>query len=126
MTPERWKQISQLYEASRLLLAGDRAAFLAEACGGDASLQQEVEALLQQPTSPAALEGLTPSAIAGLAAGRDASPLTGRRFGAYLVQERIGEGGMGEVYRARDTRLGRDVAIKVLPAPFAEDPDRIA
>jgi serine/threonine-protein kinase len=126
MTPERWKHISQLYEASRLLPLGERAAFLAEACHGNASLQQEVQALLDQPTSPAALDGLRPAGIASVIEHGVAPPLTGRRFGAYLVQERIGEGGMGEVYRARDTKLGRDVAIKVLPTAFAQDPGRIA
>ena len=55
-----------------------------------------------------------------------ASVLTGRRLGAYQVHERIGVGGMGEVYRARDTRLGRDVAIKILPRLFTSDPDRLA
>jgi serine/threonine protein kinase len=85
-----------------------------------------VLALLDQPTSPSGLEGLTPSAIAR-AIGDDAGAgLTGRRFGVYLVHERIGVGGMGEVYRARDTRLGRDVAIKVLPPAFANDGDRLA
>ena len=55
-----------------------------------------------------------------------APALTGRRLGVYHVQERIGAGGMGEVYRARDTRLGRDVAIKILPRVFTADPDRLA
>src|SRR5580765_2920252 len=109
MTPERWKQISQIYEGARLRAANDRAAFLADACAGDASLQREVQALLDQPTSPEGLEGLTPSAIAH-AIGNDGEGLTGRRFGVYLVGERIGVGGMGEVYRARDTSLPRDVA----------------
>src|SRR6476619_4492553 len=49
----------------------------------------------------------------------------GARLGPYEIAEMIGRGGMGEVYRARDSRLGRDVAIKVLPAPFATDPDRL-
>ena len=52
--------------------------------------------------------------------------MTGQRIGIYHVQEQIGAGGMGEVYRARDTRLGRDVAIKILPAVFTRDPDRLA
>src|SRR5262245_13360755 len=126
MTPERWKQISLIYEGALMRAASDRAAFLADACAGDASLQREVQALLDQPTSPKGLDGLTPSAIAH-AMGDDAdSGLTGRRFGVYLVHERIGVGGMGEVYRARDTRLGRDVAIKVLPYAFASDADRLA
>src|SRR5688572_18059379 len=53
-------------------------------------------------------------------------PLTGRRLGVYEVHELLGAGGMGEVYRARDTRLQRDVAIKVLPGAVAGDPDRLA
>jgi serine/threonine-protein kinase len=126
MTPERWKQISRIYEDARLHAASDRAAFLAEACAGDPSLQREVQALLDQPTSPKGLEGLTPSAIAQAIGNADNGGLTGRRFGVYLVGERIGVGGMGEVYRARDTRLGRDVAIKVLPQAFATDADRLA
>ena len=55
-----------------------------------------------------------------------ASVLTGRRLGAYEVRERIGVGGMGEVYRARDTKFGRDVAIKILPRHFTSDPERLA
>ena len=54
------------------------------------------------------------------------SSLTGRRLGPYELHERIGAGGMGEVYRARDTRLGRDVAIKILPRAFTDNPDRLA
>jgi len=54
------------------------------------------------------------------------SSLVGRRLGVYQVEALLGVGGMGEVYRARDTRLGRDVAIKVLPAQFTSDPDRLA
>jgi serine/threonine protein kinase len=126
MTPERWKQISRIYEGARLRDGSDRIAFLTEACAGDASLQREVQALIDQPTSPEGLERLTPSAIAHAMANDDSGGLTGRRFGVYLVRERIGVGGMGEVYRASDTRLGRDVAIKVLPQAFATDPDRLA
>ena len=112
MTPERWKQISRIYDDARLRAGSDRVAFLAEACAGDASLQREVQALLDQPTSPKGLEGLTPSAIAEAIANDDRGGLTGRRFGVYLVGELIDVGGMGEVYRARDTSLPRDVAIK--------------
>ena len=52
--------------------------------------------------------------------------LTGRRIGVYQIQTLLGAGGMGEVYRARDTKLGRDVAIKILPEMFTTDPDRLA
>jgi serine/threonine protein kinase/Tol biopolymer transport system component len=127
MTPDRLKQISQIYADARTRRASEREAFLAEACAGDASLQREVQALLDQSTSPHWLDGLTPSMVApALGPVDEGVNVTGRRFGAYLVHERIGVGGMGEVYRARDTRLGRDVAIKVLPRAFANDADRLA
>jgi eukaryotic-like serine/threonine-protein kinase len=126
MTPDRWKQVSELYDAARARQTDARTAFLAEACGTDEALRQEVQALLDQPTSPRVLERMTPSAVAGAMGSEAGSDLTGRRFGPYLLRERIGAGGMGEVYRARDTKLGRDVAIKVLPQAFADDPDRIA
>ena len=126
MTPERWKQISLIYDGALTRAVGERVAFLTEACAGDASLQREVQALLDQPTSPKGLEDLTPAAITQAMGETTGVGMTGRRFGVYLVQERIGGGGMGEVYRARDTSLGRDVAIKVLPQAFATDADRLA
>ena len=66
-----------------------------------------------------------PSVPMPMSNGADTSALTGRRLGPYKVAARLGAGGMGEVYRARDTKLERDVAIKVLPDIFAADPDRL-
>jgi serine/threonine protein kinase len=66
------------------------------------------------------------AAAASLVSNAGQSALTGRRVGVYQVLAPIGAGGMGEVYRARDTRLGRDVAIKILPRAFTDDPDRLA
>ena len=63
MTPDRWKQISQIYADARTRRPSEREAFLAEACAGDASLQRDVQGLLDQPTSPQGLEGLTPSMV---------------------------------------------------------------
>jgi serine/threonine protein kinase len=60
-----------------------------------------------------------------LVSDTDASVLTGRRLGVYQLRELLGAGGMGEVYRARDTKLGRDVAIKILPHHFTSDPERL-
>jgi serine/threonine-protein kinase len=126
MTPDRWKQVSRLYEAARVRPVSERAAFLVAACGSDSRLRREVQSLLDQPTSPAALEHLTPSIVEQAMGEASHSPLTGQRVGDYLVGERLDSGGMGDVYRARDTRLGRDVAMKVLQPAFARDADRLA
>src|SRR5688572_5003811 len=127
MTPERWQQIEALYHAVRARPVEARPAFLVEACGGDEWLRREVESLLAQPVSaegmldrPAADAVPMTSDIAGDGA------LAGRRLGAYLFQQRIGAGGMGEVYRAQDVKLRRDVAIKILPLAFTNNPDRLA
>jgi hypothetical protein len=95
-------------------------------CGDDEALRREVQGLLDQPTPPPLLEGLTPSAVAQAMGDDPGSSLAGRRLGVCLVHERIVAGGMGEVYGARDTRLGRDVAIKVLSQAFADDAERLA
>jgi TolB-like protein len=104
----------------------ERAEFLAEACGSDDALRHEVQSLLDQPTSAPWLEGLTPSVVTQAMGEVNTPTLTGRRFGDYLVGECIDSGGMGDVYRARDSRLGRDVAVKVLQPTFADDPERRA
>jgi len=122
VTPERWRQVSRLYEAARACPAAERAAFLAASCESDAALCQEVQSLLDQPTSLPVVERLTTSIVAH---AMEDVILTGRRFGTYLVGERIGSGGMGNVYRARDTQLRRNVAIKVLHHELAHDPERL-
>ena len=104
----------------------ERAAFLAEACRGDADLQREVESLLGQPDSgDGLLAGPGFGAAARLATGGQALG-PGRSLGLYQLQGLIGVGGMGEVYRARDGKLGREVAIKVLPHAFTSDAMRLA
>jgi len=127
MTAERWRRVEELYHAALTRDEGSRAAFLAEACAGDGALRMEVESLLQQPASAEGfLDGFAVAMAAQLVIDPGASILTGRRLGVYHVEARIGAGGMGEVYRARDTRLKRDVAIKVLPAAVSSDPERLA
>src|SRR5258708_3587460 len=89
----------------------ERAAFLAQACADDPELRGEVQSLLDKESAPvSAIKTLSP----------------GAKLGNFEIVELIGRGGMGEVYRAGDSRLKRDVAIKVLPAGLARDPDRIA
>ncbi len=86
-----------------------------------------MEALLaQQASTGGFLDGPAMAAATQMVSDAGESLLSGRRLGAYQVHERIGVGGMGEVYRARDTKLGRDVAIKILPKLFTSDPDRLA
>src|SRR3990172_3267238 len=129
MNPTRWERIKHLYDAAQARPSGERAAFLAEACGEDEALCREVQALLDQPIATADflefVGGPAPTPTAPLRARR-ALALVGRRLGVHQVEALVGRGGMGEVYRARDTRLGRDVAIKVLPRAFTADAERLA
>ena len=127
MKSDRWSDVERLYHSASARPAGERAAFLAEACAGDEALRREVESLLAEPASASAfLDGDAAAVAAQLVSNVGASVLTGRRISVYQVQACIGAGGMGEVYRARDTKLQRDVAIKILPRIFTSDPDRLA
>ena len=126
-SPGRWATVERLYHAALARPADKRAAFLAEACVGDETLRRKVESLLAQGVSAAG--GFTQGAVvaaADLVSDVGQSVLTGRRLGAYQILAPIAAGGMGEVYRARDARLGREVAIKILPRAFTADADRLA
>ncbi len=125
MTPERWKQIEALYHAAHALPPGERAAFLAESCPDDEALRREVESLLSEADSG---DGFLAGPALAMPAhtAPDMLPMIGRSLGGYQLQSLLGVGGMGEVYRARDTTLGRDVAIKILPREFTSDPNRLA
>ena len=123
MTPERWRQVEDVYHAVLARPAGERAGVAAELCAGDEVLRHEVESLLAHSGEASAfLE--TPAFAAASVAGE--GPLIGRRFGPYQVRSLLGAGGMGEVYRAHDGQLGREVAIKILPRLFSSDPERLA
>jgi hypothetical protein len=132
MADDRWRRMKELMGAALERPPSLREAFLHAACGGDESLRREVESLiavggavgdfLSQPAGLAG-EASESSAVAGEKAPTPRLAI-GTRLGPYEVVSLLGAGGIGEVYKARDTRLDRTVAVKVLPAGFAGDEDR--
>ena len=127
MSADRQRQVTELCHAALERSASDRAAFLREACAGDEALRQEVESLLRyEHAGDQFLERPAVEEVARLVTNRSESivDFQGRRLGVYQIEAQIGAGGMGDVYRARDTKLGRDVAIKVLPPEFFRSADR--
>jgi serine/threonine protein kinase/Tol biopolymer transport system component len=125
VTPERLRAIERLFHEARGRTPAEREAFLARACADDPTLRREVESLLAQPP-----DGMIDAPVAVLVAELVSPPAPrlapGSSVGPYRIESLLAVGGMGEVYRARDTTLGRDVAIKILPQHFTADPARLA
>ncbi len=122
MASDNWKRVEELFEAAQKLPGEQRAGFLRKACPDDAQLLGEVESLLRAADSGHSLLDGSP-----LSSFDERAPAlkAGEKLGNFEIVAMIGHGGMGEVYRARDVRLKRDVAIKTLPSGFAADRDRI-
>jgi serine/threonine protein kinase len=128
MRVERRREIERLIECVGGLDSARRTEFLEQACAGDSLLRRDVESLLAlQDEAQDFLErpavALEAAALAGEEDG--AGPPPGTQVGPYRVIARVGAGGMGEVYRARDTRLERDVALKFLPRRLSQDPQAL-
>jgi serine/threonine protein kinase len=126
MVPDRRDRISNLHHAALARAPGERGAFLKEACEGDEVLRQEVESLLDyESASVRFLETPAADVVAIALGSAPAEPMmVGRQLGPYTILAPLGAGGMGEVYRARDSKLERDVALKILPSHFIADPER--
>src|SRR6185369_9976472 len=123
MTPERWQEIEAVFQEALDRPPLGRASFLNNACGGDEALKEEATTLIAAHDEAGVF-------IEQPAMAHDAHVLLGsdsrvREIGPYRIIERIGAGGMAEVYLAQDTRLNRVVALKLLPPYFASDDFRL-
>jgi Tol biopolymer transport system component/tRNA A-37 threonylcarbamoyl transferase component Bud32 len=128
MTPERYQRVVELFQAATALNADARESFLVEACAGDEELQRDVKAMLvadartggflQKPLDDVAADLLSDTTKTRL--------IPGSQLGPYRIEAPVGSGGMGQVYKARDTRLGRAVAIKSLSEQFSGQFEREA
>ena len=126
MTPERWRHIDELFHSALAREPSRRSAFLAQACSGDEPLLREVESLISfHDQSDSFIETPASDVAAELLARRSTELEVGQQIAYYKILSSLGAGGMGEVYLAEDTRLGRRIALKLLPAQFTTNAERV-
>ena len=126
MTPERYRQIGELYHAALDVASTERAAFLTRECAGDEDLRHEVESLINShEQAEGFIEKPALSVAAEMLATRGTDSITGQMIGRYRVLSLVAEGGMGRVFLAEDTTLGRRVALKLLPEHFTNDKNQM-
>src|SRR3954471_16163043 len=126
MIPERYRQVAELCHAAWEQGPETRAAFLRRTCQADRELLLEVEAMLAADEETGQFLDDSPDDIAAQAlAVRRTRSLVGKTLGEYEIIALLGTGGMGDVFLARDMRLGRKAALKLLPEEFTSDPVRL-
>ena len=126
MTPERWQQVKQIFNSALSYRPEERDSFLSQVCSGDANLRREVESLIaSHEQSGNFIDEPAFVAAASLLADEKVELPAGETIGSYEIRSFISRGGMGEVYLAEDKRLGRKVALKLLPVSFTKDDDRL-
>src|SRR5262245_26975024 len=132
---ERWEEIERLYHAALERTAQERGEFLEEVCAGDEDLRREVASLLVYDGQPAsfieapvldiAVRELGAESLLNAQPGQPAGAQAPSQIGAYQIISPLGSGGMGEVWLAHDTRLGRKAAVKLLPSRFMTDAELV-
>src|SRR5262245_14812357 len=126
ITPERWRQAKQIFQAAIELGPVERDIYLTDACAGDSSLRAEIESLIAAYEQPGSFLDTPAIDIAAEAASAiQANSLVGGSLGRYHILALLDRGGMGEVYRAIVPALGREVAVKILPIAFSVDRSRL-
>src|SRR5437867_164306 len=126
MTPARWQQVKQIFQSAIERPPSERDGFISEACADDRELRSEVESLISSHDQAGdSIEAMAAEAATEMLADEQPGPTLGKHIGHYEVLSLLGRGGMGEVFLAHDTSLGRKVALKLLRSDFTRNEERL-